>query len=179
VNNELQARFYNSIEKEVDGFQLITSDAVHRDIHNGEVFTVSKTFVGVANSAYARIRIKASATKSTHFVASVVVEGKCYLKTYVNSTYTDNGTAFTPFNRNTSSSKTYGGNVYHTPTVNVLGSLRADDLTNGGIGPQSAGASVLGALETVLKPGDDILIELQNVSGQAKDLNIIVNLYEE
>jgi hypothetical protein len=142
-------------------------------------FTDSKTFRAVADNGYARIHIKSSATKSVCFTWSFTTEGKCYLGTYAGSTYSNDGIVQAIFNRALLIAKTATCQIFHTPTVNVLGGQRGDDFVGAGgnIQTQAGGSGVQG-IETCLPPNADILFSLQNVSGNAKDINIIINFYE-
>lgn len=179
MNNEIQSRLYESTHKSNNKYSLTIVEDVHRKVGLGELFTASKTFLSVPNLDYVRMVIKAGSSKTTHYVFSVAAEGKCYLKTILNSTYTVNGTEVTPFNRYVDSSNVFSGKIYHTPTVNVEGSVRGDDMIPGGGTPQAAGASSIAVIESVLGTDDNMLIQIQNVSGQAKDFNVVINFYEE
>jgi len=151
-------------------------DPVHQAIHERGMYVISKTFLAVANSGYARIHIVPPAGYEAHVRLSVNTEGKCYLKTYTGTTYTNAGTAMTPFNRATS-----GGAstllAYHTPTINVLGTPRGDDMVGGGFGGNSFGANANQEFESVIAPGTDFMLELQNEAGSAKDINLVFNYY--
>lgn len=179
MNNELETRLYKTTHEGGGKYSIAIVEDVHRKVELGEVFTVSKTFTSVANLDYARMVIKAGSAKKTHYVFSVAAEGKCYLKTILNSTYTANGTEMTPFNRYVDSSNVFSGKIYHTPTVNVEGTVRGDDMIPGGGTPQAAGASSITVIETILGANDNMLLQIQNVSGQVKDFNVIINFYEE
>ena len=151
-------------------------DAVHEAIHEGGMYVISKSFLSVANDGYARVRIVPPAGTSAHTRLSVSVEGKTYIKTYTGTTYSNDGTAITPFNR------LIGGSAstllaYHTPTVNVLGTQRGDDIVGGGVGWNSFGANFNPEFESIVPASTDFMIELHNKAGTAKDMNIVINYY--
>jgi len=146
--------------------------------NSGNVFTISKTAIGVANNAYLDIRVK-SGSKPSYLEILYSSEGKGYFKTYLNTTYSANGTQLTPFPRNSGSTKTLQTLVYQAPTINVLGQIRGDDFIGKSSGnPQTragGGGTVSG---TIIDPTHDLLIRLQNVSGAVSDLNLIINILE-
>lgn len=177
MNNELQSKFYKSIK---DGNYLGSINIDVDKIGQGNFYTASKIFSAVANDGYALMRIKAGATKKPHVIANIMTTGKCYIKTYSGTTYTANGTEITPYNRNTTSSNVAEAKIYHTPTINVLGTARAEELVGSGTNP----ASQVGAVssinsKTILANNGDILIQVQNKSGAAVDIGIVINFYEE
>jgi hypothetical protein len=146
--------------------------------NNGNVFTISKTAVGVVNNGYLDIRVK-SGSKPSYLEILYSSEGKSYFKTYLNTTYSANGTLLTPFPRNSGSTKTLQSLIYQAPTINVLGQIRGDDFIGKSSGnPQTragGGGTVSG---TIIAPTHDLLIRLQNVSGAISDLNLIINILE-
>ena len=158
--------------------RIINIEIIHDLIHRGQVFTVSKTFKAVADNGYARIHISTGA-KSMHFTFSYSGEGKAYLNTYSATTYSNNGTLQPIFNRNPATGYTPLSVAYHTPTINVLGSMRGDDFVGAGGNVQvQAGGTGIAGIETVIPPNSNILFQLQNVAGGVKDLGFIINFYE-
>lgn len=174
---------YNPISDEIvplyscfDG-SLSTLDIAHKQVHAGTFFTVAKVFTGIATDGYASIRLKPT-TKIVHFEIYTTAEGKAYLKTYSGSTYSNDGTAYTPFNRNALSSNLATCEVYLNPTVNVLGTLRGDDLLGSAGGTSRAGGQSGDRTESVIGAGNDILIRVQNKDNSTRDIGIIINFYE-
>lgn len=161
---------------------MIVIDRNHHEVHEGEFFEFGQTFLLVADDGFAYLRFKTSAAKTLHFGSSITAEGKALVKIYEGTTYTDDGTVITPINNNRCSSDAAETSVWHTPTVDVLGSELTPEngvLLIGGLGPQSVGGSVKGDEEIIAADGTDYLIAVQNVSGQVKDITIQVGGYEE
>lgn len=151
-------------------------DAVHQAIHLRGMYTISRTALAVANNGYHDIHVIPPAGYEAHLRFLIVTEGKAYLKTYLGTTYTVPGTAIIPFNRATNGDATTLL-AYHTPTINVLGTLRGDDMIPGGTGGNASGGNISGEFESVISPLSDVLFRVQNVKGTAGDLNIILNYY--
>ena len=160
---------------------MITIGQNHHEIHEGEFYTFGHTFIDVADAATVRLRFLAGA-KNLHYGVQISSEGKAYADIHKGTTYTGNGTEITPINNNDASSETALLAAYHTPTVDVLGSLLTPEngiLILGGLGPQSLGDSVKQDEERVSAIDTDYLLEVTNVSGQGKYISIIVAGYEE
>lgn len=159
-------------------YNVHVTDFAHNEIHEGNFYTISHLFTSVANDGYARMRIK-TLSKRAHVQLFTSVEGKAYVKTYSGTTYTGNGTELTPSNRNTASTNTATAKIYHTPTIDVLGTQRADEFTGSGSNPSNQiGSQGSGRFETVLDYEKDLLVELQNKLGQVADMCIIISFYE-
>ena len=143
----------------------------------GHLYTLSKKVLAVADDGYARIRIKAPVDKQLAFTLNLSTTGKAYLNTYLNSTYSNNGAAINIFNRRTDLSNDSGALAYLNPTITQLGLQRADDEINGTTGPQKLGGSMGDDTATILMPGHDMLIEVQNKAGtnQTIDVNLNIN----
>ena len=153
----------------------------HREIHEGEFYEFGQTFLAVADNATVGLRFLTGA-KNFHYGIEVIAEGKSFADIYKGTTYTGDGTGITPINNNDASSETALLTAFHTPTVDILGSLLTPEngiLILGGTGPLSVGGSVKADEERVTALNTDYLIEITNVSGQAKDITILVAGYEE
>lgn len=152
---------------------------VRLQANQGNLFTISKKILGIANDGYARLRLHNISDKRIVPSINVGADAKSYLNTYVNTTYSNDGTEVIPFNRKTSQGKLSQTKAYINPAITQLGSKRGDDIILGSTGPQKIGGSAGGDSVTVLMPGDDLLIEVQNKSGaQTIDVNFIVNYVE-
>lgn len=160
-------------------------DVVHRHVHDGEMYVANLKRVGVLDGAKVHLLIRAT-DKPVHFVLGFGAEGKCLFKTYEGTTFSDDGTApdgtvLTTFNRVTSLDG-MTALVTYDPTVDVLGTLRGNRIIFGGVDTpgNSAVATTTGEerIESVILPGDNILIEIENVSGLTIDIELIVDWYE-
>lgn len=160
---------------------FIGIDTEHQKVHEGRHYTANYLEKAVANLAFVRLRFKTNAN-SAHLIIAGSAEGKTYFQTYSGTTYTVNGTApdgskLTVFNRSIPLDGTTT-TVTYAPTVNVLGTLRGNQVIFGGLGPQSTGGTSGGRIESIVPPNSDLLIVLQNVSGQPKDINLVLDWYE-
>jgi hypothetical protein len=156
-------------------------DFPHHEVHEGNLYTFGYTFIDVANAASAELHFVTAATHSIHYAVRITSEGKSYAFIYRGSTYTDDGTEITPVNNNCASSNTAATTVYHTPTVNVDGTLLTAEngiLIAGGLGPQSVGSDVRSNDERVAAVSNDYLVRVTNVAGTDKDITIQVAGYE-
>jgi hypothetical protein len=161
---------------------MISMNRNHHEVHEGHFYTFGRTFLAVADDATVRVRFLTSANKEFHYGVEITAEGKALVKELEGTTYTDNGTEITPVNNNRSSSSVAELTAYHTPTVDVAG----DELTPGngillvgGLGPNSIGGDIKPGEEFIAKVSTDYVIEVQNKSGQAKDITIEIAGYEE
>ena len=150
---------------------------IHQAIEDGEVFTISSLKTALANNGTHIIRIR-TGSKRTHFVTTVASSGKATFNSIIGATGITGGTAYTPFNRNSVSSKVYGGTVIIDPTFSG-GTVRGQDLVNGSSGGQKVGGSLSYDLETILAPNTEMILRITNTSGTASDTNIIINMYED
>lgn len=158
-------------------------DKTHQEIHDGHFITTNYLETGVANNATIQLRVITGA-KSFHVMFYIDIEGKIQFKTIVGSTYTVAGTLpdgvkLTKFNRKSTSTYVETTTFRYAPTVNVAGSLRGNRMFPGGTGRNSVGLSGGDRVESIIGPNSDVLIEIKNVSGQARDIGLIVEGYEE
>lgn len=154
----------------------------HYETHARNMFTVSKTNRVVPNSNYVYYRIK-PVNKECHLQINWGTEGKGYLRTFSsNSTFPLVNTPVTPFNRVIGATQQAETLIYtlQTATANLLGTQRGDDaIGSGGASPTQAGGQAGGRLETIIPPGYEMLIEIQNVRGSDAYVNVILNFYEQ
>ena len=155
----------------------ISIDVGHQKIHEGNSFVINKLFSGVVDDDSVYVRFKAI-SQSMHIVFKVEVEGKAFLRTYEGTTYTDDGTVVTPFNRIVSDGKSVDAEIYHTPTINTLGTQRGDRLIPAGTGGAATGGSGGSRVESVMLPGNELLVEVQNVSTKTRDIDIVADWYQ-
>jgi len=153
-------------------------DWEHHMVHRKKTFTVSYISLAVANNGYLDIHLTGF-KNDAHTKITFSSEGKAYFKTYSGTTYTSAGTAYTPFNRCICSTTAATTIVGINPTINVLGSLRGNDFVGiTGAAVIRAGGTGGESIETIINPGYDLLLRLQNVSGTTADLNMVINFYE-
>lgn len=172
----------NSNKIQIDGTIYDgTIDRVHQAVHEGKSFTANYEELLVANDGIARLRIS-TGSRPAHLVITSESEGKFRFRTYIGSTYSLQGTAadgikLSVFNR------FVGGvnptaTVRYNPTVTAIGTVRGIRTIFGGTGPQSTGGGGSDRIESIIPANSDFLIVLTNVSGQQKDLSLVLDWYE-
>jgi len=155
----------------------ISIDYEHHMVHREKTFSVSYTSTSVASNGYLDIRVT-GVTNDAHLKINYTTEGKARLKTYVGTTYTVDGTSYTPFNRCICSTNVATTLIRINPTINVLGTIRADEFVGSAAASNRAGGVGGGSIESIVNPGYDLLIRLQNVAATAADLCLVLNFYE-
>lgn len=161
----------------------IIEDVAAKKNDEGAFYTLNYQELAVLNGAFVRLRFKTNADTYAHLTIAPNVEGKCRFKTYLGTVYTDPGTPpdgvkLTVFNRNTGSSRPSGTDLGYNPTIDTIGQLRGNRTIFAGTGPQSVGLLSGDGNKSVISPGTEFLIEIQNVSGQTQDIEIIAEGYE-
>jgi len=152
-------------------------DHIYQKIQDGDFFTVARVFTSVPSGSFASVRMVGN-SKDVHFSIITTTEGKGYLKTYSGTTYSNNGTLYVPFNRNSNSTNQAHCTVYLNQVVNVLGTLRGDDLLGASGAGIKAGGTFGDSVESILGSGKDVLIRVQNMDNSSRDIGIIINFYE-
>lgn len=159
----------------------ITIDIAEQKGNEDKNYTINYLEKSVANNGFIRLRIITPANVEAHVVFQLGSEGKAYFKTYANTTYTADGTLpdgvkLTQFSRSGDGPSVIVAR--YNPTINVIGSVRGNQVIFGGSGPISTGSVRASGISSIIKPNRDLLIELQNVSGVVKDMEVIADYYE-
>lgn len=159
----------------------ITIDIANQKVLEDAACTFNYLETNVANNGFVRLRCIAPANRRAHIVFQLGSEGKAYFKTYLGTTYTADGTLtdgikLTHFSR--CGALIDGLTLRYNPTIDVLGSKRGNQIIFGGSGPISTGISRGTGIESIIQPGCEILVELQNVSGNVKDMEILGDYYK-
>ena len=164
----------------------ITIDFVHQKVHEGVSYTVNYLEKALANNGYARLHVKTGA-RSAHIIIDVEAEGKAYFRSISDpvvtvdgtapTTSTDIGTKLTLFNRCGHCSNGNTSQVFFGPTF-TGGSLRGNRMFPFGVGGTAVGGSSQSRVESILAPNKSYIFEVQNVSGQARDVGIVLDWYE-
>ena len=152
-------------------------DMVHEQIHRKNYFDFTHVFAAILDDGFVRLSIRPQ-TKEAHLIVTVSAEGKALFKSYVDTTWSADGTAGSTFNRYINDSPDADTLIYYGGTMDVVGTMRFDTLVLGGLGPQSTGATSGSRVESVLDSGHELTIEIQNVSGQSKDIGVVIEWYE-
>jgi hypothetical protein len=168
----------NACFDEHEGFVKVI-DVEHHAIHEGIEWQYDHLFTAVAQDGYARLHIYNNDGKQFHVQFFSDTESKAYVKSYIDTTYTNNGTLVTQWNRSTCPVEASVAMVYVSPTINVLGALRINSFTGSAGNPSSqAGGTSSSRVESIICTGHDILIEVQNKGSSAKDIAISARWYE-
>lgn len=164
-----------------DGVAEVIIDNVLMNVINWKSFDSNYLEMAVANDASIKLLVTTWNVKM-HFKATVVCEWKAYYKSYIGWTYTGgtapDNTKLSVLARNATVNYTSWVTLKYWPTVSVLGTQRANLLIIGGTWPHSTGGTS-GTSESIIWPNTTFLIDLQNKSGQAKDMQVILEWYEE
>jgi len=162
---------------------LLTIDAAHREIHEGETFEAWYRVPDgstIADNGTLDM-LFTTTTKELHLVEAVSFGGDAELDIYNDGTYSG-GTAFTPVNLHHGSDETSTVTVA-TPataiTVSAVGTLKDADLFFGGTGGTARGGAIRADTEVIWKINTPYLARLTNRSGQAKRFMLKLQWYEE
>jgi hypothetical protein len=146
----------------------------------GEAFFISHVFLAVPNAGKVYLRHKSGSTKYLHSILDIETVGQWRLKTYSGTTFTADGTALEAINRRSDSTTVLDSLFWHTPTINVLGTLRLDSMFGSGTNPAKTTTGEFGeTIESIFAPDADVLIELENLSGSEQYLSAVFNVHEE
>ena len=174
-------------QKNKDGVQvivgsdygLINVDVNHARMHEGRAFFAWHSNMDankLATGESINIIMAAAPGITPHITVGYVCGGDCEFYMYEGTT-TTGGTAFTPINRNRTSSTVSQVAMVTNPTINTLGTLLDEQAAPSGGGPKSGGAASAG-LEYVLAPLTNYHFRLTNVSGQPKMAVLTLEWYE-
>lgn len=159
---------------------LIIAELEHVKVHEGEMFSVSHRFTGIANNGTADLRVTVGASEPAHVKWNISSGGKIYIDIYEETTFTNLGTAVTPQNMNRLSSNTPDTTFGHTPTVNAIGTSRYESVSGSNSNPVvRAGESIRQHVEWVLAPTKNYLLRVTNKSGSLQDIGVAIEFYED
>lgn len=157
-------------------------DNVLRNVIDWKAFDLNYLEKAVANDWYIRLLIQTWNNIKMHFKVTIASEWKAYYKSFINWTYswwTDpDNTKLSVLRRNATIDYLSDVIVKYNPTITDIWTQRANLLILGWTGPQSTWWTTWTS-ESIIWPNSEFLIELQNVSGQSKDMQIIIEWYEE
>lgn len=158
---------------------LIGITHLHEMIHSQKAYTSSVVDETLGNNDHlvALLRNPAGSGKAAHFVFAVAMGGNALLQFITGVTVTAQGTALTRSNRSMGSARAAVCRTFHTPTV-ADGVVRLADLLPGGTGGIAAGGAADQRFEWNIPPGTDVVVDLQNISGQARVASIRLEWYE-
>lgn len=162
---------------------LVTLETIHHEVHEGEMFHVGHTNSNVSNGANVDMLLVTGA-KEAHAVWEVFAGGQVTVTLYEAPTVTagNEGTALTAYNMKRASTNTPTAAAYHTPTVGATGSVTLVNarILPGGTSPTTrVGGGIRAGSEWILKPSTKYLMRVNNSSGGAIAVNVVMEWYEE
>ena len=154
---------------------IVTIEYEHCQIHEGNTFTVLEV-TDLGNGAVRDILVVSpDTTEWAHLVWEIEHELETLIQFYQGTTYSNNGTAISSFNRNGNSTHIATTLVYHTPTITDVGSLVGTIQQGNG---KKAGGSDRLANEFVLKQNCAYLIRITNLTANNDLVFMKLNWYE-
>lgn len=157
-------------------------DNVLRNVINWKSFDLNYLEQTVANNGAISLLIKTWNSVKMHFKVTIASEWKALYKSYIGWTYSwwtapDNN-KLSILKRNATSNYISDVTVKYNPTITTAWTQRANLLILGWTGPQSTWWTTWTS-ESIIWPNSEFLIRLTNVSGQNKDMQLIIEWYEE
>jgi len=168
---------------------LVILPEAHDRVHDGEQWTVNRLATANTNNGYIWVRIRTGALP-LHINIMFTNGGDGLFNTWSGTTnYATAGTladgiGMTLFNRNPAEAKPISAIITYDPTFTVAntpnGTKRGLRGIPGGTGGTATG-NTAGAneLESLIPANSDFLCALQNISGQARISEIVIEMYEE
>lgn len=155
----------------------IVTDAPIAAILEGKGWVAQHIFEDVPNNDYRYLSIR---TQDKMALIEVITdaEGKSYFKSFEGTTWSNDGTLHETFNRIIGYPREAETQVYINGTPNDIGSERFDKLILGGDGPKSSGSSNGIPKTSVMPPRTELTIQVQNVSGNTKDIGMTIEWAE-
>lgn len=156
----------------------ITITVPHHMIHEGKNFIASHFFSNLADQAIALFRILVGANKELHATLSVSAQGMGKFRIAEGTTYSNNGTAVTIYDKNRTTANTSDALCYHTPTVDAAAPKIYDCFVPGGSKQRAIGSVRTNGEEWILKKSTDYLFLFVNYGGANMDASMEIEFYE-
>ena len=155
---------------------LATIEYEHHQIHAGNTFTILEV-TDLGNMAVRDILVVTpDTTRWAHLVWEIEHELETSIQFYKDTTYTDNGTPISSFNRDGNSTNIATTLVYHTPTIANVGTLVG--IIQQGDGKKAGGSDRI-ANEFILKQNTAYLIRISNLNVNNNLIFTRLNWYEQ
>lgn len=150
-----------------------------QDIIKGLVFGTQHVFTNVGNNEKRGYLLKAI-DKDLLITFKTSIEGKCLLKSFFNNTYINEGEQNTIFNRLVDGDlRESCCQVYVNSVVDVYGVQRFNEMLPASSGFFSTGGTTVdGGLATLIKKGQELYVEIENVSGNIIDIGVVADWIE-
>ena len=154
---------------------ISTIESDHHKIHDGSMFTVIET-VDLGNGETRDIlMVSPDTTKWAHLVWEIEHELETSVSFYKDTTYSDNGTPITSFNRNGNSTANATTLIYHTANITNVGTLVANIQQGSG---KKAGGADRQSNEFILKQNCAYLVRITNETVHDNLIFLKLNWYE-
>nr|BDI55284.1 MAG: DUF6143 containing protein [uncultured archaeon] len=157
---------------------IVVTDLDTYKLHQEKQYVASHLFSAVATTAVVYLRIMPHATTKCHFGYIVQSDGECKIEVIEGTTYNEDGEAVEGFNRHRESTETTDQLVYHTPTINVLGTDILSVNLLGSAGKFTGSGDRVSSSDWHLKPSTDILLKVTNISTDNSEIVIKFNFME-
>ena len=153
----------------------------HYRVHEGEMFQVECYYGAVANTAFADMLFTTHADYEMHLAIGIPSGGGIQnVRLYENPTNVSGGTALTAFDLNRSTSNSCHATITYAPVVVDTGSTQIIKqrhlLGDDAIG--NFGIDVIQNMEHIFKKNEQYFLRVQNSSGGAMNMSIVVEFYE-
>jgi len=160
----------------------IVQDEIHTNIHRGIFFSADLINTSLADSGSLEALIQVDDDVSAHIRFFVSGGGDMAFYLYeapiIDDPSSGLGTPITSNNRNRFSSNVAVTLLSSGPTTSADGTMLASTIIPGGTGGNAAGGQGSSFEEWILQTGEDYLVRLTNISGQAKPAMIQFDWYE-
>lgn len=164
---------YPRIDESTHAWKVIEYE--HAEIHSGDSYHTFSV-VDLGNGANRTLLfVTPDTTKWAHLLWEIDHELEASIDFYEDSTYSNNGTAITVYNRDRNSDNTNGMLVYHTPTQTAFGTMI--EMSHQGSG-KKAGGDVRSINEWVLAQDTAYLLVVKNQTANDNVVSIHINWYE-
>lgn len=159
-------------------FALETTYNFDRALESGSLFTASHVFLNVSGSTGEVLFRITTTTKSTavHFQAQSL--SHMWVHTYLNSTYSDDGSESLVTGRNFGIPYSPLTQTKYAPTVATLGDLKViQNVAGGDRNNTSVGSYISNESAFILPPNTDLLFKVTNLGVNA-DVGVCFNFVE-
>ena len=156
---------------------LIGIDVVHHEVHEGEMFTVYLVDINLADDGTLMIRLQ-STTKWPHITFTGACGGNATLELIENPTINVAGGALAERNNKRAGGETPTVTAFSDPTI-AGGTVLVNAVIPGGTGGNSSGGFQRPDTEWIGERGEDYVVRLTNIAGNAQPASLVVNWYEE
>lgn len=166
-----------AIKTDDDLGALVTVEAFHSKVHDGEAYRVSHIFEQVADDATASYYLTTSATKETHIKVSVAAEGLAFARAYSGATVSG-GTAQVARNLKIGDAGVADTLFSYTSSVTNAGTLEFETIIPGGTGNKTVGDTARTDGEWEVEKSTTMLFTLVNKGAAAKEMSMTAEFYE-